>query len=139
MSGIAANLCRRVVTPFAMARATTLFCLPSERRSLRALAAESAHGVTGVASLILLPDIGDQRLRALYFDFQRGDKCIFGVNDDVSRFALNFKADRKLHRYLPLSIITNIAQFSCEVELLAIIRFSVRDDIVCPFCSGFKR
>jgi hypothetical protein len=82
----------------------TLFRLPGKRRSLRAFAAESAHGVTGVASLILLADIGDQRLRALYFDFERGDQCIFGVNDDVSGFALNFKADRKLHRCLPLPI-----------------------------------
>ncbi len=79
-----------------------LFC---PRRSLKALAAEWARGVTGVASFILLPDTRDQRLRALYFDFERGDQCIFGVNDDVSRFALNFKADRKLHRYLPLPIL----------------------------------
>jgi hypothetical protein len=64
--------------------------------------------VTGVASLILLPDIGDQRLRALHFDFERGDQRIFGVNDDVSGFALNFKADRKLHLCLPLSMLKNI-------------------------------
>ena len=81
------------------------------------LVSESAHGVTGVASLVLLADIGDQRLGALHFDFERGDQCIFGVNDDVSGFALNFKADRKLHLCLPLSILKNIAQSSCEVEL----------------------
>jgi hypothetical protein len=84
---------------------------------LGALDTETAHGVTGVASLILLADICDQRLRALHFDFEGGDQCIFGVNDDVSRFALNFKADRKLHLCLPLSILKNIAQSSCEVEL----------------------
>jgi hypothetical protein len=67
-----------------------LFCLPGERRLLKALAAEPAHGVAGIASLILLPDIGDQCLRALYFDFERGDQGIFGVNDDVTRFVLNF-------------------------------------------------
>ena len=50
---------------------------------LIALAAESAHRVTGVASFILLADIGDQR--------------VFRVNDNVSRFPLKFKADRKLH------------------------------------------
>jgi hypothetical protein len=79
--------------------------------------------VTGVASLILLPDIGDQRLRALHFDFERGDQRIFGVNDDVSGFALNFKADRKLHLCLPLSLFKNIAQFNCEVELLGPVTF----------------
>jgi hypothetical protein len=71
---------------------------------LGALDTETAHGVTGVASLILLADICDQRLRALHFDFEGGDQCIFGVNDDVSRFALNFKADRKLHLCLPLAL-----------------------------------
>jgi hypothetical protein len=70
---------------------------------LRGLAAESAHRVTGVASLILLADIGDQRLRALYLDFEGGDQRIFRINDDVSRFSLNFKADRKLHLCSPLS------------------------------------
>jgi hypothetical protein len=99
---------------------------------LTALAAKSAHGVTGVASLILLADIGDQRLRALHFDFKRGDQCIFGVNDDVPRFPLNFKADRKLHLCLPLSVFKNIAQFSCEVELLGPIRFSICEDMTKP-------
>jgi hypothetical protein len=70
---------------------------------LGALVTETAHGVTGVASLILLADIGDQRLRALYLDFEGGDQHIFRINDDVSRFSLNFKADRKLHLCSPLS------------------------------------
>jgi hypothetical protein len=95
---------------------------------LGALVTETAHGVTGVASLILLADIGDQRLRTLHFDFERGDQCIFGVNDDVSGFAMNFKADRKLHLCLPLSILKNIAQFSCEVELLGPVRFSICEE-----------
>ena len=99
---------------------------------LTALAAKSAHGVTGVASLILLADIGDQRLRALHFDFKRGDQCIFGVNDDVPGFALNFKANRKLHLCLPLSVFKNIALFSCEVELLGPIRFSICEDMTKP-------
>jgi hypothetical protein len=64
---------------------------------LGALVAETAHGVTGVASFILLADIGDQRLRALDLDFEGGDQRIFGVDDDMSRFPLKFKADRKLH------------------------------------------
>jgi hypothetical protein len=78
-------------------------CTPTKSVQLRGLAAESAHRVTGVASLILLADIGDQRLRALYLDFEGGDQRIFRINDDVSRFSLNFKADRKLHLCSPPS------------------------------------
>jgi hypothetical protein len=96
---------------------------------LRAFVTESAHRVAGVASLILLADIGDQRLRALHFDFERGDQCIFGVDDDVSGFALNFKADRKLHLCLLLSMLKNVAQFSCEVELLGPVRFTICEDM----------
>ena len=99
---------------------------------LGAFVSESTHRVASVASLILLADIGDQRLRALHFDFKRGDQCIFGVNDDVSGFALNFKADRKLHLSLPISILKNIAQFSCEVELLGPVRFSICEDMTKP-------
>ena len=61
---------------------------------LGALTAESAHGVTGVASLILLADIGDQRLRALHLNFEGGDQGIFRFDHNVSRFPLKFKADR---------------------------------------------
>ena len=71
---------------------------------LRALATESAHRVTGVASFILLTDIGDQRLRTLHLNLEGGDQRVFRVNDNVSRFPLNFKANRKLHLCaLPLS------------------------------------
>ena len=80
-------------------------CTPHESVQLRGLAAELAHRVTGVASLILLADIGDQRLRALHLNFEGGDQRIFRINDDVSRFSLNFKADRKLHLYSPLSTL----------------------------------
>ena len=79
---------------------------------LRVLAAESAHRMTGVASFILLADIGDQRLRALHLNFEGGDQRIFGVNDNVSRFPLKFKADRKLHRALPLFNIQKVAKFN---------------------------
>jgi hypothetical protein len=72
---------------------------------LTALAAESAHGVTGVASFVLLPDIGDQRFWALHLDFEGGDQGIFRVNDNVSGFSLKFKADRKLHLCPPAFII----------------------------------
>jgi hypothetical protein len=74
------------------------------RIPLGVLAAKSAHGVTGVATFILLADIGNQRFRTLHFDFEGGDQRVFRVNDNVSRFPLNFKTDRKLHlRALPLS------------------------------------
>ena len=43
--------------------------------ALGVLAAKSAHGVTGVATFILLADIGNQRLRALHFDFEGGQHC----------------------------------------------------------------
>jgi hypothetical protein len=55
---------------------------------LGALVTETAHGVTGVASLILLADIGD--LRALQLYLQSWDQRNFGVNDDVSRNRANF-------------------------------------------------
>ena len=57
--------------------------------------------MTGVASFILLADIGDQRLWALHLYFEGGDQRIFRVNDNVSRFPLKFKADRKLHLCSP--------------------------------------
>jgi hypothetical protein len=72
-----------------------------EKRQLALLVAESAHGVTSIASFILLTDIGDQHLRALHLDFEGSDQRIFGVNDNVFRFPLKFKADRKLHRCSP--------------------------------------
>jgi hypothetical protein len=56
---------------------------------LRTLAAESTHRVTGVASFILLTDIGDQRLRTLHLNFEGGDQRVFRVNDNVLRFLLN--------------------------------------------------
>jgi hypothetical protein len=65
--------------------------------ALGVLAAKSAHGVTGVATFILLADIGNQRLWTLDFDFEGGDQRVFRVNDNVSRFPLNFKTDCKLH------------------------------------------
>jgi len=71
---------------------------------LGVLAAESVHGVTGVATFILLADIGNQRFWTLHFDFQGGDQRVSRINDNVSRFPLNFKSDRKLHlRALPIS------------------------------------
>jgi hypothetical protein len=60
--------------------------------------------VTGVASFVLLADISDQRLRTLHLNLEGGDQRVFRVNDNVTRFPLNFKANRKLHLCaLPLS------------------------------------
>jgi hypothetical protein len=64
---------------------------------LRILAAQPVHGVTGVTSFVLLADIGDQRLRTLHLNLEGGDQGVLRVNDNVSRFPLNFKANRKLH------------------------------------------
>ena len=47
--------------------------------------------MTGVATFILLADIGNQRLWMLNFDFECGDQRVFRVNDNVSRFPLKFK------------------------------------------------
>ena len=71
---------------------------------LRILATQPAHEVTGVTSFVLLADIGYQRLRTLHLNLEGGDQRVFRVNDNVSRFPLKFKADRKLHLYdLPIS------------------------------------
>jgi hypothetical protein len=69
--------------------------------TLRALVAQSAHGVTGIASLILLADIGDQRFRALKLNFEGGDQRIVRIDDNVSRFPLKSEADSKLHLCSP--------------------------------------
>jgi hypothetical protein len=61
--------------------------------------------VTGVASFILLADIRNQLLRTLHLNFEGGDQRVFRVNDNVSRFPLKFKANRKLHLCaLPTSV-----------------------------------
>jgi hypothetical protein len=65
--------------------------------ALGVLAAKSAHRVTGVTSLVLLADIGNQRLRTLHLNLEGSDQRALRVNDNVSRFPLNFKANRKLH------------------------------------------
>jgi hypothetical protein len=78
---------------------------------LRTLAAESAHRVTGVASFILLTDIGNHRLRTLHLNFEGSDQRVFRVNDNVLRFPLNFKANRKLHLCaLPISVKSSTTQ-----------------------------
>ena len=82
--------------------------------ALGVLAAESAHRVTGVATFILLADVGNQRLWTLHFDFEGGDQRVFRVNDNVSRFPLNFETDGKLHlRGLPIS--AKVAHFDRQV------------------------
>ena len=82
--------------------------------ALGVLAAKSAHGVTGVATFILLADVGNQRFWTLHFDFEGGDQRVFRVNDNVSRFPLNFETDRKLHLGgLPIS--AKVAHFDRQV------------------------
>jgi hypothetical protein len=60
--------------------------------------------VTGVASFILLTNVGDQNLRALHLDFEGSDQRVFCVNDNVFRFPVKLKADRELHLRSPLSM-----------------------------------
>jgi hypothetical protein len=69
--------------------------------ALGVLATKSAHGVTGVATFILLADVSNHRFWTLHFDFEGSDQRVFRVNDDVYRFPLNFKTDRKLHLRAP--------------------------------------
>lgn len=64
--------------------------------------------MTGVASFILLADIGYQRLRTLQLNFEGGNQRVFGVNDNVFRFSLKFKANRKLH-LCALLVVTAIS------------------------------
>jgi hypothetical protein len=40
--------------------------------------------VTGIASFILLADIGDQRLRTLHLYFEGGDQRVFRVNPRIN-------------------------------------------------------
>jgi hypothetical protein len=72
-----------------------------ERRSTSASRCRVGAWGDGVASFILLADIGDQHLRALHLDFEGGNQRIFCVNNNVSSFALKFIADRKLHLRSP--------------------------------------
>jgi hypothetical protein len=102
-------LCRdcQFVRDLCNATATSSSALGPDHKAIRAcpsplgvLAAKSAHGVTSVATFILLANIGNQRFRTLHFDFEGGDQRVFRVNDNMSRFPLNFKTDRKLHLLL---------------------------------------
>jgi hypothetical protein len=79
--------------------------------ALGVLAAKSAHGVTGVATFILLADIDNQGLWTLHFDFEGGDQRVLRVDDNVSRFPLNFKTDSKVH-LRPLRFQQNVAHFN---------------------------
>ena len=93
--------------------------------ALGVLAAKSAHRVTGVATFILLADIGDQRLWTLHFNLEGGDQRVFRVNDNVSRFPLNFKTNRKLHLcVLPLPEGNSTIQL-CDVNFATLPRFGV--------------
>ena len=69
--------------------------------------------MTGVASLILLTNIGDQHLRAPYLYFEGRDQRVFRLNDDVLRFPLKFKTDRDCTCAMPLE--EKVAQFNYGV------------------------
>jgi hypothetical protein len=73
--------------------------------------------VTGVASSVLLANVSDQRLRMLHLHLQSGDQGVFSVNDNVTRFTLEFKANRKLHRCSPVFNENSTIQLDGEVCL----------------------
>jgi hypothetical protein len=50
----------------------------------------------------LLANIGDQYVRALYFNFKSGDQRIFRVNNNVFRFPLGSEANSKLPALLSI-------------------------------------
>jgi hypothetical protein len=68
-----------------------------------ALAGEPVHGVTRVATLVLMADVGDVGLRAFHLDLQRGNQRVLRVHDDVAGLALHPKADGELHLRSPAS------------------------------------
>jgi hypothetical protein len=70
--------------------------------ALRAIVAESPHRVTCVAPFVLLANISDQHVRALYLNFKSGDQRIFCVNNNVFRFPLESEANSKLHAMLSI-------------------------------------
>jgi len=86
--------------------------------ALRVLVAESPHRVTCVAPFVLLANISDQHVRALYLHFESGDQRIFCVNNNVFRFPPNSEANSKLHvilstsQYLKASIMPIAARSS---------------------------
>ena len=81
------------------------------------LAAESAHRVTGVASFILLANVGDQRLRMLHLHFQGGDPRVFGVNDNVTRLLLKLNPTANCTCVLSRFSENSTIQFGGEVCL----------------------
>jgi hypothetical protein len=70
--------------------------------SLSALVAESPHRVTCVAPFVLLANISDEHVRALYLNFESGDQRIFCVNNNVFRFPLGSEANSELHAMLSI-------------------------------------
>jgi len=73
--------------------------------------------MTGVASFILLADIGDQCLRTLQLNFEGGNQRVFRLNDNVPGFPLKFKANRKLHLCaLPVSVKSSTIQLGGALD-----------------------
>jgi hypothetical protein len=74
----------------------------AHKRALRVLVAESPHRVTCVAPSVLLANISDEHVRALYLNFESGDQLTFCVNNNVFRFPLKSEANSKLHVMLSI-------------------------------------
>src|SRR5216117_3578111 len=53
-----------------------------------------------VASLVLMPHVGDHRLRALGLDPQRRDQRVFGIDRDAIGVSSQPEPDGEMHRHL---------------------------------------
>ncbi len=58
--------------------------------------------MTFVAPFVLLANISDHHVRALYLNFESGNQRIFCVNNNVFRFPLKSEANSKLHVMLSI-------------------------------------
>ena len=85
--------------------------------------------MTGVAAFILLANISDQRLRTLRLYFEGCDQRVFRLNDNVSRFSLNFKANRILHVRVPAWVKVSTIQLG-GVRLLSHKQHSYRTNVI---------
>src|SRR3974390_2595503 len=101
------------------------------KRALRALVAESPHRVTFVAPFVLLANISDEHVRALYLDFERSAHLL--RQQQRVPFSPESEANSKLHvmlsisQYSKASIMPISARSSDVLTGYAPVCFIVRD------------
>src|SRR5712692_5286142 len=61
---------------------------------------ERMRGMPGVAALILMPHVGDQRFGALGLDLEGGDERVFGIDQDAVGVSFQPEPDGEMHRQL---------------------------------------